>query len=96
MDVKLLKKKNNHLLEIIQNKVIFHNIYIYIYIYRGLGHHYGGDGFGNQNISIQLIEGVEQGDQKKLCHRKIFWQNQLRCHVQNGGNAHCYRKEKKQ
>ena len=61
----------------------------------GLGHHYGGDGCGYDNISIQIIEGVEQGNQKALCDREIFWQNQLRCYVQNGGNAHCYRKEKK-
>jgi hypothetical protein len=61
----------------------------------GLGHHYGGDGCGYESISIQIIEGVEQGDQKALCHREIFWQNQLRCYVQNGGNTHCYRKEKK-
>ena len=61
----------------------------------GLGHHYGGDGCGYANISIQIIEGVEQGNQKALCDREIYWQNQLRCYVQNGGNAHCYRKEKK-
>ena len=62
---------------------------------RGLGHHYGGQGCGCGNLSIQIIEGVEQGNQKALCNREIFWQNQLRCYVQNGGNAHCFRKEKK-
>ena len=61
----------------------------------GLGHHYGGNGCGYANMSIQIIEGVEQGNQKALCEREIFWQNQLRVYVQNGGNAHCYRKEKK-
>ena len=61
----------------------------------GLGHHYGGQGCGYENLSIQIIEGVEQGNQKALCNREIFWQNQLRCYVQNGGNAHCFRKEKK-
>ena len=61
----------------------------------GLGHHYGGQGCGYENISIQIIEGVEQGDQKALCDREIFWQNQLHCYVQNGGNAQCFRKEKK-
>ena len=65
-------------------------------LYGGLGHHYGGTGCGYENLSIQIIEGVEQGDQKTLANREIFWQNQLRCYVQNGGNAHCYRKEKKQ
>ena len=61
----------------------------------GLGHHYGGNGCGYEHLSIQLIEGVEEGNQQALCDREIFWQNQLRCYVQNGGNAHCYRKEKK-
>ena len=61
----------------------------------GLGHHYGGNCCGYANLSIQIIEGVEQGNQKALCEREIFWQNQLRVYVQNGGNAHCYRKEKK-
>ena len=61
----------------------------------GLGHHYGGKGCGYENLSIQIIEGVQQGDQTALADREIFWQNQLRCYVQNGGNAHCFRKEKK-
>ena len=61
----------------------------------GLGHHYGGDGCGYENVSIQLIERVEEGDHQALAEREIFWQNQLRCYVQNGGHAHCYRKEKK-
>ena len=61
----------------------------------GLGHHYGGNGCGYANMSFQLIEGVEKGNQKALCDREIFWQNQLRVYVQNGGNAHCYRKERK-
>ena len=30
----------------------------------GLGHHYGGQGCGYENISIQIIEGVEQGIRK--------------------------------
>ena len=53
----------------------------------GLGHHYGGQGCGYENISIQIIEGVEQGDQKALADREIFWQKQLRCYVQNGSSA---------
>ena len=61
----------------------------------GLGHHYGGDGCGYDNISIQLIERVEEGDQQALVEREIFWQNQLRCYAKKGGHAHCFRKEKK-
>ena len=60
----------------------------------GLGHHYGGSGCGYQNISIQIIDQVEIGDRKALEKAEIFWQNQLRVYIQNGGNAHCRRKEK--
>ena len=59
----------------------------------GLGHHYGGKGCGYENVSIQLIEQVEQGDHQALEAQEVYWQNQLRCYVQNGGHAHCYRKE---
>ena len=62
--------------------------------YGGLGHHYGGQGCGYENISIQIIEQVEEGDHRALAVQEVYWQNQLRCYVQNGGRAHCYRKEK--
>ena len=61
----------------------------------GLGQHYGGSGCGYQNLSIQIIEQVDMGDTKMLENQEIYWQNQLRCYIQNGGNAHCRRKEKK-
>ena len=61
----------------------------------GLGHHYGGPkGCGYSNISIQIIEKIAEGDHAELAKREVFWQNQLRCFVQNGGGGHCYRKEK--
>ena len=60
----------------------------------GLGHHYGGTGCGYSNVSIQLIEQVEVGDTRALEKQEIYWQNQLRAYIQNGGNAHCRRKEK--
>ena len=62
--------------------------------YGGLGHHYGGDGCGYPSVSIQLIEQVPVGDGEALATQEVYWQNQLRCYVQNGGQAHCYRKEK--
>ena len=62
--------------------------------YGGLGHHYGGQGCGYANLSIQLIEQVKIGDQEALARQEVYWQNQLRGYVQNGGHAHCYRKEK--
>ena len=63
--------------------------------YGGLGHHYGGDrGCGYENFSVQIIDQVEEGDKKALADKEVYWQNQLRCYVQNGGHAHCYRKEK--
>ena len=61
----------------------------------GLGHHYGGPrGCGYDNISIQIVEQVSQGDHVQLANREVYWQNQIRCFVQNGGGGHCYRKEK--
>ena len=61
----------------------------------GLGHHYGGTrGCGYQSISMQIIEKVNQGDHTQLAKREVYWQNEIRCFVQNGGGGHCYRKEK--
>ena len=62
--------------------------------YGGLGHHYGGNGCGYANVSVQIIDQVDAGDKIGLAEKEVFWQNQLRCYVQNGGHAHCYRKEK--
>ena len=62
----------------------------------GLGHHYGGSGqCGYQDISITLIEQVEEKTPEFLAERELFWQHQLRAYVQNGANAHCYRKDLK-
>ena len=63
--------------------------------YGGLGQHYGGNGCGYNSVSIQIIDQVEVGDTRALEEQEIYWQNQLRCYIQNGGNAHCRRKEKK-
>ena len=60
----------------------------------GLGQHYGGTGCGYTNISIQIIDQVKEGDTTALEKQERYWQNQLRCYIQNGGNAHCRRKEK--
>ena len=60
----------------------------------GLGLHYGGAGCGYSNVSIQLIEQVEVGNTRALENQEVYWQNQLRAYIQNGGNAHCRRKEK--
>jgi hypothetical protein len=60
----------------------------------GLGQHYGGTGCGYTNISIQVIDQVKEGDTRALEKQERYWQNQLRCYIQNGGNAHCRRKEK--
>ena len=60
----------------------------------GLGHHYGGDGgCGYQNISITLIEQVEVRTPEFLAERELYWQHQLRAYIENGGNAHCRKKE---
>ena len=54
----------------------------------GLGHHYGGPkGCGYSNVSIQIIEKVNQGDHAQLAKREVYWQNQIRCFVQNGAGG---------
>ena len=60
----------------------------------GLGGHYGGDGgCSYEQMSLQIIDQVELGDDKALANCETYWQHQLRCYVENGGRAHCYRKE---
>ena len=60
----------------------------------GLGHHYGGEnGCGYKNLTIQVIDQVEQGDHQALSDLELYWQHQLRCFVENGANGHCYKKE---
>ena len=59
-----------------------------------LGHHYGGWGACNNiHISIQLIEEVKHTNMEFLAQQETFWQHQLRVYVENGGKAHCYRKD---
>ena len=60
----------------------------------GLGHHYGGNGCGYDNIKIQLIDQVEIGNLEALAQAEIYWQEQLRGYTENGGIAHCRRREK--
>ena len=61
----------------------------------GLGQHYGGQqGCGYESLKIMIIEKVESGNPDLLAKREIFWQNQLRCFVENGGHAQYRRKEK--
>ena len=60
----------------------------------GLGQHYGGArACCYQDMSIVLIEQVELGNRSLLAKREQFWQHQLRVYVENGGNAHCIRKD---
>ena len=61
----------------------------------GLGQHYGGvNGCGYGNLKMMIIEKVEYGNSELLGKREIYWQNQLRAFMENGGKAHCKRKEK--
>ena len=64
--------------------------------YGGLGHHYGANKGCEypQHFSVQIIDKVEAWDKLALAEREVYWQNQLRVYVQNGGHGHCYRKEK--
>ena len=61
----------------------------------GLGHLYGWErGCGYQNISIQIFDQVESGNVEALAQAELYWQNQLRVFLENGGKAHCRRREK--
>ena len=60
----------------------------------GLGQHYGPKGrCSYKDILFILIEKVEEGAKTKLARREQYWQHQLRAFVENGGNAHCIKKE---
>ena len=58
---------------------------------RGVG---GARGCGYENLKITIIEQVEVGNSELLGKREIYWQNQLRCFIENGGKSQCKRKEK--
>ena len=59
----------------------------------GLGHHYGGQGCGYENLRITLIDQVERGNVEALAETELYWQHQLRCFIENGGGAQCRRKD---
>ena len=51
----------------------------------GLGNHYGWEGYGYQNLKIQIIDQVKVRDCRALEEAEVYWQNQLRVYIQNGG-----------
>jgi hypothetical protein len=60
----------------------------------GLGHHYGGKGgCGYENLSLTLIEQVEDRTVDSLASRELYWQHQLRVYIENGFKNHCRKKE---
>ena len=60
----------------------------------GLGHHYGNGGpCSYQHLQVQIIEEVEHKNFEFLAERELYWQHQLRTYIENGGRAHCYRKD---
>ena len=60
----------------------------------GLGQHYGGQhGCGYTNLTIQIIDQVEIGDNEALAECELYWAHQLRAYVENGGQAHSIKKE---
>ena len=42
----------------------------------------GGSGYAN--VEIMIIEQVEIGNVEKISEREVYWQQQLRCYVENG------------
>ena len=60
----------------------------------GLGHHYGSGGpCSYEHVQIQIIEQVQHKNLDFLAERELHWQHQLRVYIENGGRAHCYRKD---
>ena len=60
----------------------------------GLGHHYGGPGgCGYENLSLTIIEQVEEKNLLFLAERELYWQYQLRVYIENGYRNHCRKKE---
>ena len=60
----------------------------------GLGHHYGGPGgCGYNNLSLTIIEQVEEKNMDSLAERELYWQHQLRVYIENGYRNHCRKKE---
>ena len=46
-----------------------------------LGRHYGANenGRGYQNYSVLIIEQFQEGDDKRLANRELYWKYLLRC-----------------
>ena len=60
----------------------------------GLGHHYGGQGgCGYENLTLTIIEQVEEKNMQFLAQRELYWQHQLRVYIENGYRNHCRKKE---
>ena len=60
----------------------------------GLGHHYGGPGgCGYDNLTLTIIEQVEEKNMEFLARRELYWQHQLRVYLENGYRNHCRKKE---
>ena len=60
----------------------------------GLGHHYGGQGgCGYENLTLTIIEQIEEKTLENLAEREVYWQHQLRVFIENGYRNHCRKKE---
>ena len=56
----------------------------------GLGRHFhvnSSKGCTYKDLSVTIIEKVEEGNKQKLKERELFWQYQLRGFEENGGGA---------
>ena len=50
-----------------------------------MSHHYGGNGCGYANVSVQIIDQVDEGDNIGLAEKEVYSKTNFRCYVQNGG-----------
>ena len=46
---------------------------------------WGQYGFGYSNLTIQIVDQVEIGDNEALGECELYWAHQLRAYVENGG-----------
>ena len=54
---------------------------------------WGPNSCGYDNMTIQIIDQVEQGNEEALAKCELYWAHQLRAYVENGGKAYSIKKE---
>ena len=53
----------------------------------------GPGGCGYDNLTLTIIEQVEEKNMEFLAKRELYWQHQLRVYIENGYRNHCTQKK---